>query len=212
LSSVASLAVPVAANATTPPSYLQPGKNDGISDSLVGPHDWKFSARPGTFQLVISLGTVPANSLPGAPFTCVLHVVPLSATHITFKKVPGGYIYAGRIMKPVSMRLAITPPYSPLVRESTTYTVEASGSIAFSTGPDPIIGTYMGPNGLGAVKFQSGGRVLASTGDTGTWTLFDPDLHVYTVVVGQTRWSLRLVPGQGLDDAGNGNITFETAH
>jgi hypothetical protein len=37
-----------------------------------------------------------------------------------------------RQARPVSMRLAIT----------------ASGSTAFSTGPDPIIGTYMGPNGL----------------------------------------------------------------
>jgi hypothetical protein len=209
---VAMLSSTSAVRAAAPPAALQPGSNEGIADSFVGNQDWTFAADPGPFELVVTLGRVPTNALPGAPFAVVLHITPLSNSKITFAKTPGGYVFRGRILKPVHLRLTVIPPTSTLVREASEYTIAASGSIVYKAGADPVIGTYTGPNGLGAVRFLPGGVVRASSGDTGTWVAFDPQLHIYTVVVGQTRWSLKLVPGQGLNDASNGNITFQTVH
>ena len=206
------LSTPFAARAAAPPTALQPGVNDGTADSMVGNQSWTFAASPGAFKVVVRLGRVPNNALPGAPFQTVLHIIPFKNAHVTFAKTPGGYEYKGTIVKPVSLRLEIIPPTSMLVREASQYTVEASGSIVYKAGGDPVIGTYTGPNGLGAVKFQKGGTVVASNGDSGTWTAFDPALHIYTVIIGQMRWSLKLSPGQGLDDAGNGNIVFQSVH
>ncbi len=203
---------PTTVHAALPPTALQPGANEGTADSLVGNQTWTFGAKPGPFELDIVEGRVPTNALPGAPFATILHINPLKNVHVTFAKAPGGYVFKGTILKPVEMRLEIIPPNSPLVREALGYTVTASGSIVYKVGADPIIGTYTGPNGLGAVRFQKGGVVVASNGDTGTWTAFDPTLHIYTVVVGQTRWSVKLSPGQGLNDAGNGNIVFQSVH
>ncbi len=205
-------ALPFAASAAAPATALQPGTNEGTADSMVGNQSWVFAASPGSFKVDIRLGRVPNNALPGAPFHTVLHIVPFKNAHVTFAQVPGGYVYKGVAHKPVSLRLEIIPPNSMLVREASQYTVEASGSIGYKTGADPIIGTYTGPNGLGAVRFQKGGTIVASNGDSGTWTAFDPSLHIYTVVIGQMRWSVKLSPGQGLDDAGNGGIVFQSVH
>jgi hypothetical protein len=203
---------PLAVRCAPAPTALQPGSNEGTSDSLVGNQSWTFAAKPGPFEVDVAEGRVPTNALPGAPFAVVLHINPFKNVRVTFAKRPGGYVYKGTVLKPVQLRLEVIPPNSPLVREASEYTVEASGSIVYSAGIDPIIGTYTGPNGLGAVRFQKGGTVVASNGETGTWTVFDPALHVYTVVVGQTRWSVKLSPGQGLDDAANGNIDFQIVH
>ena len=130
-----------AARAAAPPAALQPGSNEGTADSFVGNQDWTFAANPGPFELVVSLGRVPTNALPGAPFAVVLHITPLSNSKITFSKTPGGYVFRGRILKPVHLRLSVIPPTSGLVREASEYTIAASGSIVYKAGADPVIGT-----------------------------------------------------------------------
>ena len=209
---VCAVTPPLGVVSAPPPTALQPGSNEGTADSFVGNQSWAFGATAGSFEVDVRQGRVPNNALPGAPFNTVLHIIPFKNAHVTFTKVPGGYIYKGTVYKPVSLRLEVIPPQSMLVREASQYAVEASGSIVYKAGADPIIGTYTGPNGLGAVRFQKGGVVVASNGDTGTWAAFDPALHIYTVIVGQTRWSVKLSPGQGLVDAGNGNIVFQSVH
>jgi hypothetical protein len=49
-----------------------------------------------------------------------------------------------------------------------------------------------------AIHFDDNGTVRTTDGHTGTWTLFDPDSLIYSVVIGADRWSLKLVPGRGL--------------
>jgi hypothetical protein len=44
---------------------------------------------------------------------------------------------------------------------------------------------------------------------TGQWRLFDPDTHLYTVQIGNDRFSAKLVPGRGLIDPGNDYTLFE---
>ncbi len=209
---VASLSNVSAARADGASSALQPGTNEGTADSFVGNHDWLFSTKPGHFELDISLGRVPTNALPGAPFTVVLHVVPLAGNHLTFAKIPGGYVYRGDMKTSAKMRLAIIPANSTLVREANEYTVQASGpAVVFAAAADPIIGTYSGSSD-GAARILPGGIIKTAGGVDGTWTVFDPQLHVYTITIGQTRYSVKLVPGQGLLDANNGNIVLQTMH
>ncbi len=209
---VALFANAAAARADGASSPLQPGSNEGTADSFVGNHDWLFSTKPGHFELDISLGRVPTNALPGAPFTVVLHVVPLAGNHVTFAKTPGGYVYTGDMKKPAKMRLVVIPANSALVREANEYTVVASGpAVVFATGADPIIGTYSGSSD-GAARILPGGVIKTAGGVDGTWSVFDPQLHIYTITIGQTRYSVKLVPGQGLLDANNGNIVLQTIH
>jgi hypothetical protein len=54
--------------------------------------------------------------------------------------------------------------------------------------------------------------IRTAGGVNGTWTVFDPNLHIYTITIGQTRYSVKLVPGQGLLDANNGNIVMQAIH
>ncbi len=193
-------------------SILQPGSNEGTADSFVGDHDWIFATKRGHFEVDISIGRVPTNALPGAPFNVVLHVVPLAGNHVTFSKVPGGYVYRGDIVKPAKMRLVVIPANSALVRAANEYTIEASGpAVVFATGADPIIGTYSGSSD-GAAKILPGGVIHTAGGVNGTWTVFDPQLHIYTITIGQIRYSVKLVPGQGLLDANNGNIVLQALH
>jgi hypothetical protein len=200
------------ARADVASSVLQPGSNEGTADSFVGDHNWIFSTKPGHFELDISLGRVPTNALPGAPFTVVLHVVPLAGNHVTFAKTPGGYVYKGDMKTSAKMRLQIIPANSTLVRAANEYTVVASGpAVVFATGADPIIGTYSGSSD-GAARILPGGVIKTAGGVDGTWTVFDPQLHVYTITIGQTRYSVKLVPGQGLLDANNGNIVMQAMH
>jgi hypothetical protein len=190
----ASLSNVSAARADGASSALQPGSNQGTADSFVGNHDWLFSTKPGHF------------------FTVVLHVVPLAGNHVTFAKTPGGYVYRGDMKTSAKMRLAVIPANSALVREANEYTVEASGpAVVFAAAADPIIGTYSGSSD-GAARILPGGVIKTAGGVDGTWTVFDPQLHVYTITIGQTRYSVKLVPGQGLLDANNGNIVLQTMH
>ncbi|MGA3213235.1 MAG: hypothetical protein ABSD20_18175, partial [Terriglobales bacterium] len=49
-----------------------------------------------------------------------------------------------------------------------------------------------------AIRFAANGTVQTTDGHSGTWKVFDPDAMIYSVVMGQDRWSLKLVPGRGL--------------
>jgi hypothetical protein len=196
--------------AALPPSALQAGSNDGTADSFVGNHVWTFDVKPGHFELDVTEGRVPTNALPGAPFVVQLHVVPLKGNHVTFMKAPGGYVFRGDMTKSAHMSVTVIPASSTLVRVANEYTIEATGSVVFGAATDPILGTYTGADG--ALRFLPGGVIKTASGQDGQWTVFDPQLHVYTVVLGQTRYSLKLSPGQGLLDAGNGNIVFQSVH
>jgi hypothetical protein len=201
------------AAAATP---LEPGENQGTADSFVGTQDWTVNARPGSILLTIMEGQVPPNALPGSPFHVVLHVTPSAQkSHLRFKAVPGGYVFSGSVTAPTHFTLSIIPPASALVREAMSYVITSSGSLAYgaAAGGDPIVGTYSATTqGVGAVKFLPGGRLITTNGDTGTWSLFDAGTHVYVVTLGQSRWTVKSAPGQGLIDTLNGNILFQTIH
>ena len=64
---------------------------------------------------------------------------------------------------------------------------------------DPVIRTYDSMvNSYGATRFLADGTIIASDGSQGVWKLFDPDNHIYTVVIGPYKASLQYRAGYGL--------------
>jgi hypothetical protein len=106
-----------------------------------------------------------------------------------------------------------------LLRNGGDYSLTVSGDAvdfarAHAAGPEQIAGTYSvtvcAPDfdcrsGL-AVRFGADGTVVTTDGHSGTWRVFDPDALIYSVVIGQDRWSMKLVPGRGLFNTSNLSI------
>ena len=121
------------------------------------------------------------------------------------KSSPGGDVFSGTVKVRTRLGIGVTPPRSPLVRSTVSYTLSATGSVAFTAASEagpPIVGMYntMYNNPLGAVRFNADGTVEASNGQTGTWKLFDEKTATYVVIVDGKRMTLRLDPGRGLID------------
>ena len=98
--------------------------------------------------------------------------------------------------------VAVAPPNQNLVRMGGDYEIEATGDVAFGeaeTSADPIVRTYDSKlNTYGATRFLADGTVVASDGSRGTWKVFDPENHIYTVQIDTFRWSVQYLPGYGL--------------
>jgi len=123
--------------------------------------------------------------------------------------------WPGTCAKKSTMIIELRPPGNSLVRTGGDYSLTvngdgvdyASGAAAgAAAGPDRIIGTYSvmvcAPdfdcqNSL-AAHFAANGSVRLTDGHTGTWSVFDPDGLIYSVVIGRDRYSLKLIPGRGL--------------
>jgi hypothetical protein len=211
---VGALHVPAVAQAA--PTALQPGPNAGTADSFLGPHVWYFLAQPGQFTvridaLGLSTTSVPINGTFSVRAQFASYV---SGDHISLQSVPHGVMIHGSAVKPTRVLVTIIPPNSALVRDARNYQIEADGAVAYRTGgPDPIIGGFIGRmNNLGATRFEPNGAIEASDGSTGRWILFDPQLHIYTLLIGDMHLTVKLTPGVGLVDASNGNIYFESPH
>jgi len=132
-----------------------------------------------------------------------------------------GVVYDGSVTQRTRVLVGVSPVNSKLVRQTTPYIIVVSGNVSFgdaSAGPDPVAGTYAqklmfsGEPPLGAVKFLANGKILASNGGTGTWTLFDAESGIYTVVIGGHRMTLTLQRGRALVDTGNKTTVFELQH
>jgi hypothetical protein len=206
---------PVPVSAQTAPSALAPGPNSGSADSFVGPHVWYFNATTGRFTVEVDATGTSSDSAPiGGGFNA-------SATFASYVKgdalalsqIPHGIVIHGTAVRPTRVLVTITPPNSPLVRVARNYMIQAGGSVTYSaSNADPIAGTYIAKrNAYGATRFTPNGTVLTSDGQQGRWVLFDPSLHIYTVLIGSDRMTVKFMAGRGLVDASNDNVYFEQA-
>jgi hypothetical protein len=199
------------------PAPLQSGVNTGTADNMIGPQYWFFSGGPGNVKIVArfkSMGLL-GNPTP-ATITIVLYddkktwqtKVALSAqASFSEKTIPGKFDKKQKVI------LEIEPPPNGLVRSGGDYQLEITGAVEFAqpekTGVDPIVRTYLGGRGL--CKFLPDGRVLAADGTEGRWKLFDADTKVYSITYpGFSPESVKLVPGRGLVDAGDGSTLVYT--
>jgi len=190
------------------PYPMSSGINKGTSDSLVGSHYWYFYTAPGSNRLTVRLKTPTAlyGAEPKTTLTITLYDAnrtfritktvshQLNARETTFT--------ADKVAKRMKVIVRIDPPNQNLLRMGGDYEVEASGDVAFDdskSGGEPIVRTYDSMvNGYGATRFLADGTVIGSDGSQGFWKTFDAENRIYTVQIGQFRWSVQYIPGYGL--------------
>jgi hypothetical protein len=199
------------------PAPLQAGLNTGTADNMIGPQYWFLTCGPGAVKIIArfkSMGLL--GNATQATITVVLtdekrtwqSKFALSAqASFNEKVIPGTFKDKQKIV------LEVVPPPDGLVRSGGDYQLEATGAVEFTrpenTGIDPIVKTYLGGRGL--CKFLADGRVLAADGTEGRWKLFDADSRSYSInYPGFSPESVKLVPGRGLVDAGDGSTLVYT--
>jgi len=63
------------------------------------------------------------------------------------------------------------------------------------------------------VRFDANGTLETEDGTRGTWKIFDPARKVYVVTIGSQKFSVKLMPGQGLVNPANpSDFTFREVH
>lgn len=198
------------------PAPMQPGSNSGTVDNFVGNNYFYFYAGPGVLTVTASyksmglLGNAMHSSLNvwvnGMDNSKVAwdHDILLSSFQNAAQKP-----LTVTLKKPTKIIIAVCPPAGGLIRSGGDYTVMATGGgVRFDkplSDTELLVGTYtpklVYDNENTAAKFLPDGTLQFASGTTGTWKLFDADTHLYTVIFGNNRLSLKLVPGRGLVSA-----------
>ena len=198
------------------PAPMRAGNNQAAVDSFIGSHYWFFYAEPGSFHLRFGGGdtqegfTIGGRAVAGAAFA-----PKTPGAVLKWQESASGTTFEGSVKQRTRVIVEVDPSKSSLVRQTTNYVLTAGGHVSFAatgagSGPAPIVGTYVAKlNDFGAVKFRPDGSIVASNGAHGTWTLFDSDSGIYSIVLGGSRLTLTLAPGRGLIDSGNRNLYFE---
>jgi hypothetical protein len=204
------------------PAPFHRSNNQALIDGFVGDHYYYFFAESGKFHIAFAFtGAQEGFNVGGKP-ACGAAFNPKTArSALTFKEGLTGTTFDGSVTQRTRVLVGVSPVNSKLVRQTTPYTIVVSGNVSFgdaSAGPDPIVGTYaqkllfQGEPELGAVKLLANGKILSSNGGTGTWTLFDAENGIYTVIVGGHRMTLTLQRGRALVDTANKGTIFELQH
>lgn len=202
------------------PYPLKEGINKGTSDSLVGTHYWYYYAIPGSSRLTVRFKQ--PTTLYGAELNTALTIT-LSDEKNTWhttkvvsskKNAAEATFTADKVSKKMKIIVSVAPPNQNLIRMGGDYEIEATGDVQFDeikSAVDPIIRTYESKvNSYGATRFLADGTVETSDGSRGTWKAFDPENHIYTVLIDNFRFSVQYLPGYGLVKPGEPNsIVFQ---
>jgi hypothetical protein len=198
------------------PAPLVAGENHGTVDNMVGPQYWSFHYRKGKANVSIHFSSM---GLFGNPTTTTIQVVMHSGDGKVWGSRPltsNGQVaqqdWPGTFKGPGTAIVELRPTGSNLVRAGGDYSITVDGDgvdfagAGATPGRDMIVGTYAvmvcAPdfdcqNSL-AARFSADGTVRLTDGHNGSWSVFDPDARIYSVVIGQDRYSMKLVPGRGL--------------
>lgn len=197
------------------PAPLKPGLNSGMVDSIAGTHYWYFYGNPG--KIHVAAHWVRGRFDVGQPAPLDIAVLDENHSPIARRQIaPDKEASEARIECSVRLRAKLTvsvaAPRGGLVRQGGDYELTVTGDVDFADSAtpqaEPIVRTYS--NGtFGAVRFDANGTLEAEDGTRGTWRLFDPARKVYVVNVGDRRFSVKLMPGEGLvDPADPSTIVF----
>jgi hypothetical protein len=198
------------------PAPLVAGENHGTVDSMVGPQYWLIRCHKGAVHISLRFNSM---GLFGNPTTAtiqeVLHEANGKVLGSRVVTSPGQMVqndWPGTCSSKSTMIVELRPPGNSLVRTGGDYSLTVDGDGvdyaggAAAAGPDRIVGTYSvmvcAPDfdcqSSLAAHFAADGSVRLTDGHAGTWSAFDPDSQIYTVVIGRDRYSLKLIPGRGL--------------
>jgi hypothetical protein len=197
------------------PAPLKPGLNSSMVDSIAGTQYWYFYAGPG--QIHVAARWVRGQFDVGQPSPLDIAVLdenhtPLARRQITPEKETSEARIESNLKQRQKLIVSVAAPRGSLVRQGGDYELTVSGAVDFSDSAapqvEPIVRTYS--NGtFGAVRFDANGTLETEDGTRGKWRLFDPARKVYVVTVGDRRFSVKLMPGQGLvDPADPSSIVF----
>jgi hypothetical protein len=189
------------------PTPLQDGVNRGLADSMVGPQYWYFLSGPGEVQVIARFKTTMAQ-LVREPLTVTLYdekrTWHVTKVVISENGALGETTFTGKLDQKRKTIISVAPPSGGLLRTVGDYELQVTGAVQFDAADkthEPIIRTFVAKvNDYGATKFLADGTVQASNGSAGTWKAFDPENHIYTVVIDQFRFSVKYLPGRGLVD------------
>ncbi len=202
------------------PAALHAGSNQATIDSFGGNQFWVLTVGPGAFKVTFHYGNRQEGfNTGGAPHMFVGFKPKVEGTTLA-KPVdfPGGTTWTGTAAKASRLEVAVTPPPGSLVRQTTAYTIEASGAVSFGAAPGAapsVVGVYAVKSGTvdhGVAKFAADGTVTSTNGEQGQWKLFDAESKIYTVTLGRDRWSLIYQPGRGFIDAQTQILVMEQRH
>jgi hypothetical protein len=205
------------------PTALKAGPNKATIDSFVqGDHFWYFNSTPGTFQINFSVGSPQEGFSVGNKAEAAASFAPQRpGNSITYKEVPGGMVFQGVCKTPGRVIVMVEAKKSPLVRQTTDYIINVSGSASFGGGDGAsagdggaatpsVVGTYnFKLNDFGAAKFKADGTVVTTSGDNGTWELFDAATRTYILNIRGVKYNLTFQPGRGFIDGSNNNLLLE---
>jgi hypothetical protein len=193
------------------PASLQPGVNSAvIGNDVALSHYFYFTGLPGNAQLTFNFSTSGFAGGGGSITVVLLDNNRNQLKRYQLESKAKGQIFSSnaktaqlvvpaKFVKKAKYIVRIDPPGNSLLRAAGTYEIEATGAVQFDpplSGADPIIGTYS--NGSDIVKFLPDGTIKTATGDMGNWEMFDKDLKLYTVVLGDRKYNLKLQPARGL--------------
>ena len=198
------------------PAPLAAGLNHATIDSFGSSHYWSFTAQPGSFKIAFTFGNPQEGfSTGGRPVMAAAFGPKTPGSSMTYKEFPGGTTWTGSVTQPTRVVIEVDPVKGMLVRQTTAYTLQATGSASFSgvAGAAPsVAGVYaMNFEQGGTAKFMPNGEIVSTTDARGTWKLFDAESKTYVVLFGGKRFSLTYQPGRGFVD-NNGMLVFTQKH
>jgi hypothetical protein len=198
------------------PAPLAAGLNHATIDSFGSSHYWSFTAQPGSFKVAFTFGNPQEGfSTGGRPVMAAAFGPKTPGANMTYKEFPGGTTWTGSVTQPTRVVIEVDPVKGMLVRQTTSYTLQATGSASFSgvAGAAPsVAGVYaMNFEQGGTAKFMLNGEIVSTTDARGTWKLFDTESKTYVVLFGGKRFSLTYQPGRGFVD-NNGMLVFTQKH
>lgn len=195
------------------PAPMHAGSNTATIDSMGGNQFWVMTAGPGAFKVMFHYGNRQEGfNTGGRPQMFVGFKPKVAGTTLTHADFPGGTTWEGTAAQASRVVVAVVPAPGALVRQTTAYTLEATGTVSFASeaaaGPS-VVGIYAISIGghEGTAKFATDGQITTTTDETGTWKLFDADSKSYVIVFAGKRYSVTYQPGRGFVDNG-GMLVF----
>ncbi|RXH55181.1 hypothetical protein GRAN_4285 [Granulicella sibirica] len=196
---------------------MRAGSNSATIDSFGGNQYWVLTVGPGAFKVTFNYGNRQEGfNTGGRPQMFVGFKPKVPDTTVTHADFPGGTTWSGTAAKPSRLEVAVVPAPGALVRQTTAYTLEATGSVSFAPGAEAgpsVAGIYQISIGghEGTAKFASNGEITTTNNETGTWKLFDADSKTYVVTFAGQRYSVTYQPGRGMVD-NHGFLIFVQKH
>jgi len=201
------------------PAPLNPGLNSSMVDTTVGTQYWYFWAGPG--QVRVHARWFRGQFDVGQPAPLDVAVYDENRSSVTRRQITPQRETSEatadlNLKQRTKLLVSISAPRGSLLRMGGDYELIVSGAVDFtpSSAPrsEPIVRTYSNGD-LGAVRFDANGTLETEDGRRGTWKIFDPARAVYVIAVDNRRFSVKLMPGQGLVNPANpSDIIFREVH